>query len=344
MTRFFLTFVGNPGSGATYRVAIRGSGPGDNYCSCPDFATNTLGTCKHVEFVLRKIGSRPRTRKLLRGGFQPPYSEIVQQYGAKRDVRFRPGTACPRRLTALAATYFDSEHLLRAGAFATFESFLSKAAKFDHDLRCYDDVLGFVAEVRDQLRREQTVAKAFPEDVHDSRFRGLIEGELYEYQREGALFAARAGRCLLADEMGLGKTIQALAASEIMAREFGVERVLIVCPTSLKHQWEREISKFTRRRTQVVGGLRAERERQYAARGSFFTIVNYDRRVGRRVVLPLATAPRSGCPLQAPHRRSRRTAPGQSPSFPVLAGDESSAGRGRPDGLDPARRHPSAAT
>ena len=47
--------------------------------------------------------------------------------------------------------------------------------------------------------------------------------------------------------MGLGKTIQAIAAAEIMARHFGVERVLIVCPTSLKHQWEREIEKFTDR-------------------------------------------------------------------------------------------------
>ena len=30
--------------------------------------------------------------------------------------------------------------------------------------------------------------------------------------------------------MGLGKTIQAIAAAEIMARHFGVERVLVVCP------------------------------------------------------------------------------------------------------------------
>ena len=39
--------------------------------------------------------------------------------------------------------------------------------------------------------------------------------------------------------MGLGKTIQAIAAAEILARSAGVERVLIVSPTSLKHQWQR---------------------------------------------------------------------------------------------------------
>ena len=94
---------------ANYRVAIRGSLPGDNYCSCPDFATNSLGTCKHVEFVLRKLEARPRTRAMLRRGFQPPYSEIVLQYGARRNVRLRSGTSWPRTLAALAVKYFDSQ-------------------------------------------------------------------------------------------------------------------------------------------------------------------------------------------------------------------------------------------
>ncbi len=268
--------VSNPRSGSTYRVAIRGPQPGDNYCGCPDFVTNSLGTCKHIEFVLQKLEKSTRTRGVLHRGFQPPYSEIVLQYGAKREVRFRPGTSCPRTLTAVAAKSFDSQQILRAGAYATFESFLSQAAGFNHDLRCYDDVLGFVAEVRDRSRREQRIAEVFPRGVHDPGLRGLLKGELYEYQCEGALFAARAGRCLIADEMGLGKTIQALAAAEIMARQFGVERVLIVCPTSLKHQWEREIARFTDRRTVVVAGLRARREQQYSAQDCFFKITNYD--------------------------------------------------------------------
>ncbi len=36
----------------SYRVALRGLGLFDNYCACPDFAVNTLGTCKHDEAVL----------------------------------------------------------------------------------------------------------------------------------------------------------------------------------------------------------------------------------------------------------------------------------------------------
>src|SRR5690606_16343693 len=49
-------------SGKTYRVALRGLEPGQSYCTCPDFRTNTLGTCKHVlkvaGVVKRKFSAR----------------------------------------------------------------------------------------------------------------------------------------------------------------------------------------------------------------------------------------------------------------------------------------------
>src|SRR4051812_49797489 len=47
--------VSNPKSGGKYRVSIRGFDIGDNSCECPDFRTNTLGTCKHVEAVLATL-------------------------------------------------------------------------------------------------------------------------------------------------------------------------------------------------------------------------------------------------------------------------------------------------
>ena len=42
-------------SGKTYRVALRGRERGISYCSCPDFRTNTLGTCKHIMYALRRV-------------------------------------------------------------------------------------------------------------------------------------------------------------------------------------------------------------------------------------------------------------------------------------------------
>jgi superfamily II DNA or RNA helicase len=268
--------VTNPQTSAAYQVAIRGALPGDNYCTCGDFATNALGTCKHIEFVLGRLEQRRAARAALERGFTPPWSEIVLQYGARRHVRFRPGADCPAPLLALAGKHFDAEGRLRPEAFGRFETFLSEAARFGHDVRCYEDVLGFVAEVRDQARRERVIAEAFPRGPRDPAFRRLLACTLYPYQREAALFAARAGRCLIGDEMGLGKTVEAIAAAEIMARHFGVERVLVVCPTSLKHQWEREVARFAPRKATVVGGLRARREQHYAVPDSFYKITNYD--------------------------------------------------------------------
>lgn len=267
--------VTNPQSKNTYRVSIRGTQPGDNFCSCPDFATNTLGTCKHIEFTLARLAARRGGKTALAAGFQPPHSEIYVQYGARREVRFRPGTDCPKEVARLASAYFDSEGKLLPEAFGKFDKFLSKAATFDHEIRCYEDVLRLVAEVRDAERRREILSQAFPRGIRSAAFNKLLKVPLYDYQREGALFAARAGRALIGDEMGLGKTIQAIATAEILAKNLGVERVLIVCPTSLKHQWEREIEKFTRRTAQVVGGLTPKRKEQFAD-PSFFKIINYD--------------------------------------------------------------------
>src|SRR5437867_4376548 len=63
--------VSNPQTGRTYRVAIRGGSPGDNHCSCPDFMVNTLGTCKHIEFVLWRLARRSGGRRALAGGYRP---------------------------------------------------------------------------------------------------------------------------------------------------------------------------------------------------------------------------------------------------------------------------------
>jgi len=45
-------------SGKTYRLAMRGPGLFENYCSCPDFRVNTLGTCKHIEALLLRLRRR----------------------------------------------------------------------------------------------------------------------------------------------------------------------------------------------------------------------------------------------------------------------------------------------
>ena len=267
--------VTNPQSGKTYRVAIRSERLGDNFCSCPDFTTNTLGTCKHVEFTLAKLRRQRGGKAALAQGFHPAYSEVYLRYGAKREVIFGPGGACPASLKKSAAGYFDSRGALRPAAYGRFHIFLKAAMAGAHEIRCYNDALAFVAQVRDRAELARRIAAAFPDGASSRTFDRLLKAPLYPFQREGALAAARAGRCLIADDMGLGKTIQAIAAAEILSRVAGVERVLVISPTSLKHQWQREIERFAARQAVVVEGPLATRAARYTS-DSFYKITNYD--------------------------------------------------------------------
>lgn len=257
--------VTNAGTGGRYRVAIRGREPGRNLCTCPDFATNELGTCKHIEFTLARLEMRRGGKAALARGFEPAYSEIWLDQTALRRVRFRPGSDCPAKLMLHAAQVFDrfADWALPWDRFDRVDNLLQLARSNGHDLRCRDEALRFIAEVRDGDRRGSVLQAAYPKGAQDQALSLLLKTRLYAYQAEGALFAARAGRALLGDEMGLGKTVQAIAAAELFARHFGVQRVLVVCPTSLKHQWRQEFARFAERPAQVIHGLRAARERLY---------------------------------------------------------------------------------
>ncbi len=256
-------------------MAIRGQALGVNFCSCPDFAVNTLGTCKHVEWLLYKLARTRVGKAAFREGFHPAYSEVFVQCGARQWVRFRAGMSCSNALRTAANQYFDREGFLKEEALDGFEQFVRVARDSDSNVRIYDDALAFVARLRDDKRRRQAIEDRFERNGGTKRLAKLLKVNLYPYQREGALFAAKAGRCLLADDMGLGKTIQSIAAVEMLSQCAGVERALVVCPTALKYQWQQEVERFAGRSAAVIDGFRNAREDLYNAE-SFYKITNYE--------------------------------------------------------------------
>src|SRR5882762_344234 len=267
---FFSEFrVSNPVSKSSYRVAIRGMGPGGNFCSCPDYATAELGTCKHIEFVLSRLEKKRGAGAAFARGYQPAFSELYLRNEGRRRVHFRSGTDCPPALIKAAAGLFDAEHdgMLPEARLGELEPFMALASKCGHEFRAYDDALDFIAGRRDAEQRASKLTQLFPCGAADPKLLGLLKVPLYPYQAEGALFAARVGRALIADDMGLGKTIQAIAATEILARHFGVSKVLVICPTSLKYQWQSEIMRFTGRQGEkaprVINGGRAQRVKNW---------------------------------------------------------------------------------
>ncbi|HCM25648.1 MAG: helicase [Treponema sp. GWB1_62_6] len=263
--------VHNPVSGRSYKVAFRDGGNGLNYCECLDFRTNRLGTCKHIEAVLKTVSGKRGAKKALREGYVPPYTSVYLHYGDTRRVRIRIGMENAHEFARLAHEYFDADLVLKEEAGNRFETFLGSAAAIDEGFRCYDDALAFILAKRETDRRRELIRSKYAE--LDSTA-GLLKTRLYPYQRNGILFAAAAGRSLIADEMGLGKTIQAIGAAELLKREAGIERVLVVCPTSLKYQWRSEIMKFTDSAIRVIEGQAQARGKQYRE-DAFFKIVSY---------------------------------------------------------------------
>jgi superfamily II DNA or RNA helicase len=280
---FFSEFrVSNPASKSSYRVAIRGLGPGGNFCSCPDYSTSELGTCKHLEFALARLQKKRGAKTAFARGYRPAFSELYLRNDGKRCVYFRAGTDCPPAVREAAAGLFDAERngMLPDERLGELQSFMATVSKSGHELRAYADALDFVAARRDADRRAAKLAQLFPCGAADPKLRALLKVPLYAYQAEGALFAVRAGRALIGDDMGLGKTIQAIAAMEILARHFGVSKVLVICPTSLKYQWQSEIVRFSGRKgknaARVIGGGRAQRQKDYAL-DDFCKITNYEK-------------------------------------------------------------------
>jgi len=220
-----------------YKVTYRGAESTWNYCSCYDFKTSQLGTCKHLEAV--KLWVKDKHKRICRK--EPGYSSVYIDYKGPRRVKIRFGEDCREALMQLAKDYFDDNGVMRKSAYAKFDVFMQAAKAISADFRCYDDALDFIIEQREKQQREKMMDKKYTDNVLDQ----ILTAHLYPYQKEGIRFAVKAGKAIIADEMGLGKTIQAIASAEIFLREGLAESVLIVCPTSLKYQWKKEIEKFT---------------------------------------------------------------------------------------------------
>jgi len=91
-------------------------------------------------------------------------------------------------------------------------------------------------------RRIKTEGEDVSLKVALQRLPSKLRSALYDFQREGFMFAIRkGGRCLIADEMGLGKSIQAIAVAMYYRAEWPL---LIITPSSLTFTWKVELLKW----------------------------------------------------------------------------------------------------
>jgi hypothetical protein len=269
-------------SGKTYRVALRGSEPGESYCSCPDFRVNTLGTCKHVLHVLQKL-KRRFTPRQLNARHRP--SELALHLRYDGDVTLR--LLAPERLDEAASKIIDPLRDRPIEDLPDLMRRLTRLQKLGQDVLVYPDADEWLQQRLYQERMRAKMAEIRENPASHPLRTSLLKASLLPYQLDGIAFAASAGRAILADDMGLGKTIQGVGVAEMLAREADIRKVLVICPASLKSQWRSEIHRFCDRDVQLISGSKPERETQYS-QNCFFTVCNYEQVL--RDILPIERA------------------------------------------------------
>lgn len=95
----------------------------------------------------------------------------------------------------------------------------------------------------------------------------------YPYQQQGIRFGLDKRRILIGDEPGLGKTLQSIGIVDTA----GAYPALVICPSSLKINWQREFEKFTDKKAIVLDNGSSTAWPYFLQMGMFHVaIVNYE--------------------------------------------------------------------
>jgi len=247
-----------------------------NSCTCTDYDTNGLGTCKHIEKVKLQLVKKG---KLKFKNAQMTGSERVEVYVQPDSNIIR--IILPKGVIAnkLLQGFFSADGSLIADIPTALPVITRIVNEAPDDIRKsirLSNRLDVALKRAQDLSRKNTAREHFLKDVRDGkRSMDIMKLQLYDYQRQGMLHLAFNERAILADEMGLGKTVQAIAACELLRRTKGIRKVLVIATTSLKSEWEEQIAKFSSLPSLTIYGKRPDRLHQYQ-QDSFFYLANYE--------------------------------------------------------------------
>jgi len=275
----YSTFEVTSTSERVYTVQIRSLTERLNTCTCPDYHTNTIGTCKHIEGVLINLKKEFSDQWEEFIAQAPPITQMYVHHAERTTVRVTLPLPKRKKLHALLTRYFDTEGVLQGQVTQSLPVLLSelnRLPKRDREQIHVDQAVhDYLSKQRD-IEAVQQQKRWFLDQVEQgNRSLSVLSTPLYGYQEEGLLHLTFGRRALLADDMGLGKTVQAIAAAALLKQLRDIQHVLIVCPASLKHQWAREIQRFTSLSVQVIEGNPIHRRSLYRDL-QFFNVINYE--------------------------------------------------------------------
>jgi len=251
-----------------YQVIMHDPKAGLGHCSCPDYLTNQLNTCKHIIFLKNYFSSIKNFKKQVK---KERFSLIDIFWDSKKNA--------PK-------LFFDPQSITNPEIIDLLTRFFNEKGEFiKSDLSSIIELVPFVYGNKQMIIQPQ-VMNQVQNHLQNNQLKTLetdyrfdysqIKTELYDYQKEGVEFSLFKKSVLIGDEMGLGKTLQAITLSLLKKELFGFKKVLIITLASLKDQWKREISNFTEEIPIVVEGTAQNRRSIYNNSANFFKITNYE--------------------------------------------------------------------
>ena len=127
--------------------------------------------------------------------------------------------------------------------------------------------------------------------------------QLFDHQREGVAFLTDRQDGLLAFEQGLGKTLVAIRAFTDLLHRNECDRMLVICPNSLKRNWLAEIEKFADGVTcEIAEGKPQQRKGIFAESRARILITSYETaRAERRAITAFLQRQRTALTLDESH-------------------------------------------
>jgi SNF2 family DNA or RNA helicase len=176
---------------------------------------------------------------------------------------------------------------------ASWSSCLALRSTFKSDLELGESLKQWAGELKINFV-EPAMALRDVEHLPD----GEGDEDLFPHQRAGVKFLATAKRALLADEPGLGKTAQAIRGIKAI-KDAGedVFPVLIVCPNTLKKNWQREFNKWWPEvNVKVIKGTPIQRRKQFEEEGVDVYVINWESLRTHSRLAPYGSIALARCP------------------------------------------------
>ena len=254
-------------AGRHYTVTLHDPEKASGHCSCPDYLTNGLGTCKHIQFMADFLKKEPGYKRQMSGEVFPftdiywdSLSEGPRLFSQRLDTESQD-------LQPVLKKYFNGQGDFIAKDIALI---MGMMAKLHGDKRVIirQNLLKRVDHRLQILQLNKIQGQPIPTLS--------LNTQLYPYQREGVNFGVLKTGVLIGDEMGLGKTLQAISLGILKKEIFGFSRILVVTLASLKEQWKREIEKFSNEKGSIIQGSPLQRRAMYQSDPNLFKITNYE--------------------------------------------------------------------